>query len=101
MECLTPLAPLIRGELIVPLTRGIEGVAFYLFGAKQKNYCYKSPQSDCNRAKATTGAVSARRIRGPRLTVWNPYCPALSISARLNPPSGPIKTATVNSRKSE
>ncbi len=40
-QCLTPSIPLIRGELYyLPLTRGIEGVAFYT----RSEYSFKPSQ---------------------------------------------------------
>ena len=50
-KCLTPLAPLIRGELIVPLRRGIEGVALSVFTDNHKTASLLSQRSLLNIAK--------------------------------------------------
>ena len=40
------------------------------------------------------GAVSQRRMRGPRPTVFAPACAAISASSAAKPPSAPVMTAS-------
>jgi len=54
----------------------------------------RSPNSYRMAAAATSPAVSARRMRGPRLMGMRPYCRASSTSSGVKPPSGPTKMFT-------
>ena len=50
---------------------------------------HRSPRVACAIASAAVAAVSVRNTRGPSLTAIKPAVLASSISALLNPPSGP------------
>ena len=77
-------------HLVKPVTYTCAGS----YVGKSGDFLLRLPNKNWTMAMAAIEAVSARRIRGPRLTALNPWLMADSASCWLKPPSGPIRRST-------